>query len=522
VLACATVLAAACLPTGDPPVGRQVIVGRDRVLSAVLPARSPDDGVLRLLISRPNVGVYDSQLYIVSVPDAGGAPRERLLLEHGPGGGCGLQCFQVDSRGRLLLQVADDPSGATQKWILIDPDTGDVLALRDRVDLSPSGQRLASTRYGPPQDIELRESDDRTTALTDVSYGSFVGEDFYYLDLAARLLRVPPGGSPELVREGITSFSALDATQGPPLMMLWTSSDDPLVRGPISLFDPVTLQEQPLGTLADRFISVSPDRRWLLLRGRDDTNYAAFSVLEIATGAEDAFELTGQPGSQPEWRPGTAEIWMGTFANVNVNANGTGTFIKRPGMPALILSATAVQMPEGYSRASYFTRDGRYWFSWEFLGGGEKPGLRVGLADDPNGALFDLTPPETMAYGYRQLVDGRLLIEAFYTVSERSDIYVIDPATGASQRLGEQGRVVEVGDRRVLASLHQIDGYGDLTTIDLDSGRSTLLAAEFAQFAFVERQGADPDLAKPGATVVFQFRARFASPYDGIWVTTLP
>src|SRR5205823_2059439 len=130
----------------------------------------------------------------------------------------------------------------------------------------------------------------------------------------------------------------------------------------------------------------------------------------------------------------------------------------------------AASIWEVNSQPSYFTRDGRYWFSWKATSGQEKPALRVGLADDPAGPRFDLTPPETMAYRYRQLADGRLLIESFYKVLERSDVYAVDPATGASRLLGEQGGVLEVGNRRVLANLHVVDGFGDLTVIDLDGG----------------------------------------------------
>jgi hypothetical protein len=32
----------------------------------------------------------------------------------------------------------------------------------------------------------------------------------------------------------------------------------------------------------------------------------------------------------------------------------------------------------------------------------------------------------------------------------------------------------------------------------------------------------DADGARAAAPVAFQFRARFASPYDGFWLTTLP
>jgi hypothetical protein len=51
---------------------------------------------------------------------------------------------------------------------------------------------------------------------------------------------------------------------------------------------------------------------------------------------------------------------------------------------------------------------------------------------------------------------------------------------------------------------------------------ATPLAREFVGSGYVQVRLGDPDAARPGAPIVFQFRARFASPYDGVWLTTLP
>jgi hypothetical protein len=79
---------------------------------------------------------------------------------------------------------------------------------------------------------------------------------------------------------------------------------------------------------------------------------------------------------------------------------------------------------------------------------------------------------------------------------------------------------VTVGEQRVLVLQHMIDSRGDLRSFDTDTGASALFGAEFAVNAFVEQQGQDK--VKPGAHIAFQFQARFDSPYDGIWVTTIP
>ena len=259
-------------------MGRQVVAGRDGLLTAVLPARSPDDGVLRLLITRPRPGAYDYDLYAISVPPAGGAPSERLLLEHWYQFGCASPmgpCPAVDKRGRLLLSAIDHFEA-----ILVDPDSGERLELGDAAELSPSGDRIAGFRHRPPEEIDLREADNRTTVLTDVSgIGMFVGEDFYYTDNAQRLLRVPPGGVPEVLKEGVDNFSPVVTTQGL-LLLLRLPSSDPLVGGPISLFNPVTREEWPLAIDPIRFYSLSPDGRWLLLLSPDFTGYR---LMEVAT-----------------------------------------------------------------------------------------------------------------------------------------------------------------------------------------------------------------------------------------------
>ena len=59
-----------------------------------------------------------------------------------------------------------------------------------------------------------------------------------------------------------------------------------------------------------------------------------------------------------------------------------------------------------------------------------------------------------------------------------------------------------------------------MTTVEVDSGRQTILAPEFAVTAFVEPQGAN--LAPPGSQIACRFQAPDDSPYDGIWVVNSP
>ena len=88
--------------------------------------------------------------------------------------------------------------------------------------------------------------------------------------------------------------------------------------------------------------------------------------------------------------------------------------------------------------------------------------------------------------------------------------------------------MVAVGKTRALALLQWEGGRnsGALTLIDLVSGAQTLLAEDVylatvdpGHFAAVPP---DTDLLVPGTEIAFLSRGRFASPYDGLWVTRLP
>jgi hypothetical protein len=80
--------------------------------------------------------------------------------------------------------------------------------------------------------------------------------------------------------------------------------------------------------------------------------------------------------------------------------------------------------------------------------------------------------------------------------------------------------MITVGKTRFIGQFHFGTGVGDLTVVELATGRQTILALERAVTAFPEPQG--DDLVAPGTRVVYQFEARSDSPYDGIWVTTVP
>jgi hypothetical protein len=524
-VACAAVGATtACLPRGDPPAGRQVIADRSAYLTGIVPPTS--DGVLRLLVARISADGARNDLYVVSVPDTG-PPSERLLVADLPSGvPCSprasgflaVPCYPTDARGRLYLHTSSDPYQGTQGIARIDPVTGERLDLGDGryFVMSRTRDRVLVVRES---DATLYENDGQATQLAGVyqGYAQFVGEDLFYVVSEQGLMHVPPHGVPELVRAGVTDFYEQKTDTGP-LLDIFITPGAGAGAATSSILDPVTLQDL-FTPIENDPISVSPDRRWLLVEHND----RSLTFIDGVTADREDF-APHDVGMQftHEWRPGHAEVWFLASVYDPDSPPSAVTWIKAPGKPAITVPLFAeglYDVTRGRSFQSIFTSDGAYWFSHPASIVG-RPAIQIGPADDPGAAGFDFNPGGTYNGGYQALADGRLLVSAYYTDFQRSDISAIDPATGATQLLGEQGTVLVVGQRRVLANLHMIDGSGDLTAIDLADGHSTLLAAEFTYVAFIESQRRGD--AEQGARVAFQFRARFDSPYDGIWVTALP
>src|SRR5581483_5033688 len=104
------------------------------------------------------------------------------------------------------------------------------------------------------------------------------------------------------------------------------------------------------------------------------------------------------------------------------------------------------------------------------------------------------------------------------------DDLLVDPATGASRLIASGGYVVAVGATRVFALLHFVagSGTGDLTLIDLDTGRQTLVAENVAGYSLERAPTGPGDPLAPGLRVAYLVRNRIASPWDGVWVATFP
>jgi hypothetical protein len=514
----------ACLPRGEPPAGRQVIAGREAQLAAIVPPN--DDGVLRILVFRPGAGADTKDLYAVSVDATGGPPSERLLrtgLDPADDLGCLHRlapCGQIDARGGIWFYTGDGP-------IRIDAITGERLDLPSSSPswplISPSGQRVFVSEYsfGDTSSAPgtLYEADGRQATFDVAPYAgvgstfAFFGEDFYYLAAGAELMHVPPSGAPEQLAVGVAGFEGFPTPDGA-LLILIRATAEPKVHQWYAR-DPATGQETafPFGADSPTFqgspisgdIHLSPDGPWLLIT---DAVAKHFMVLDYRSGAQQVIafpdDFAGYGGHS--WRPGTFQIWLTTGAS------------ETPTVRILSPDAPPISIP-GLAFAG-FTGDGAFWFSTASGPDVTWPVIQVGPADDPTAPRRLLTPPGTYDYNDWALADGRWMMAVFAKDMDRSDIIAVDLATGDSRLLAERGRMAAVGETRFLGMFHFEGGAGDLTTVEIATGRQTILAPEFAVTAFVEPQGAD--LVAPGRRVVYEFAARSPSPYDGIWVANVP
>jgi len=531
---CMVACAVACAPRGSPPGGRQLVA--DRISSPAGFLRPNGDGLTRLLMTRPGQAAFFQDLYVLSFdPVAAAPPVERLLIPDMASSvsfGCGQQvgsCFETDARGRLLLTTtpAGSPGGLVD-LVRLDPITGERFDFGPILynELSPDGQRLLVHAAPDHQQDILYDEDDRVIPLGVVRQDDFVGAFLYYVDDQHQLMRLAVGGSPERVATGVDSFQAL-ATTGATLLALSrpapgvpanTTGTEPVQPIPdaISFLDTVTLQETP-SPLGNRPFNLSPDGQWLMT-----ADYIANDLTFVN-------RVTGEQAFIPsfvgvDWRPGHDEVWLSPPAEASdIIAIG------RPGASPRQIAGRLFHVPRADAAAPQnvdedgaFTPDGAYWFS-NAMPQTKDSLWQLGAADDPTGPLFAVTPRGSNTQSYWMLADGRLLAPAFTDDYHRANVFVVDPRTGDRRVMGEEGTVIAVGQTRFLMNQHVNDAEGDLTVFQLATGQATVLAPEFTLAVFVQppATGAADSLA-PGALVVFQYQARFASAYDGIWAVAVP
>jgi len=529
--------AAGCLPRGEPPAGRQIVADRSAFLLSLVPANG--DGVLRALFFRAGKDDQHVDLWVAAVDPDGGPTSELKLFPDFPSdveisykpdvSSTGLQ---ADAQGRLFLSTQLLPDQPESELFRVDPVTGEMLDLGggNFATSSPSGHRLLISSFSQSGNPRLFEEADGSSTVLDTKHASFVGENLFYVTAAGDLMRSPPGGAAQAVATGVDDFQFLTGsnyrvTNQQTLLLTRASSPPSMPESPFagpppalnaSLFDTTTLVEKPLpgGLLYQYGAQLSPDERYLIV-SEPSTNpiYASgpAALIDIQSGTieelPDIFRYGG-------WRPEHDELWVSPYdPDSSGMLSASSISIKRPGEPVVVV-------PGFY--LSGFNEDGTYWFSRGASFNAENSSDLAGLADDLSAPRFPIVPNGTTLLGAWTVDGGRLLTEAQPNLDSFREYFIslADPRTGDLRLLGERGYLAAVGQTHALGLYHDSYLRGDLTDSDFASGRTTVIAPEFAVSAIAEPRGDDPYPA--GARVVYQYQARFASPWDGLWLTTVP
>jgi hypothetical protein len=503
---------AACLPRGEVPAGTQLLTDRSASLAALVPPNG--DGLLRILLMRPGATTDSANLSVVSLDaDDQLSPEVPLIADIDPVSSVncpgGVAPCGFDDQGRV--QIFKKAGGSVR----LDPVTGDM------EPLNPLGQPPAVKRYyryDTQTSGTLVDADGHATPIMLATPApgvffapyTFVGDDFYYVDPQNELIDIPPTDVPQQVATGVTYFRFLQTDAGPVLGLIRTTSDGTATRS--SVGDPRSGMETVLPFDVSEAV-ISPDGRWVLDTGGQANGQ--FTFFDRSSGSAQLIAV-GQQAQFTQWRPGTDEAWVTSFDTQPT------VWVLRPdaspvSVPGVALSGVSANI--GVMQQS-FTADGAYWFAQTPTAADNTNIIQVGSADDPAGPRYDLNPPATFVYHAWYLPDDRVLATSYVKDTSRADANVVDLRTGVTRLVGERGVVAAVGQTRFMGMFHMEESRGDLIAGGFENEGSSQLAREFTARAFAEPQGAD--LLAPGTRIVYQFQARTASPYDGIWVVNCP
>lgn len=520
ILAVMSLATGACLPRGEPPAGRQFLSDPTASLLALIPSGS--DGMRQVLFFRPSQRQDPDLVDLWALTlDANDEPSpERMLF---PGIASGLQLsyrpaagsssFPLDARGRIYV-VTDQGDDLFR----IDVATGEKQDLGPGLFplLSPAGQRVLTQSMAGG--YTLYEADDQMVAIAG-SQAQFLGETLFYLSSDCTLMSVVAGAPPQPVAHDIANYYP---ARGTLLFIRHTSGgacNPQIFTGPSTgtqgLLDLATLQETPLPAEL-QFVpgNMSPDGHWMTgYRYDEKKRQSELVIVDLTTGTA---EPLGPGVVSTAWRPGHDELWMTTYDESKPGLSAALLSIKIPGQePPLTVPDV---FPSG------FNEDGRYWLSRGTPPDQLVSSDLVGLADDPTGPRQHAVPEGSSLDFLQTLVDGRLLVGSLTSLDDfrNSDYQIVDPRDGATSTLALRGYLSAVGDNRLLGIFHYVFERGDLTAVDFATGHQIILASEYAMAAVVEANVNDGDGFPPNARIVYQFRARFDSPWSGLWVATAP
>jgi hypothetical protein len=532
----ATFACGACLPLGAPPPGRHELAARDLDgVGFIQPAPGQPATLFARRWPDPYTTPCESHVSIFTLDEAtspDGLATERPLAEHVelpttgiyPGTGLLQYALPSDARGRIYLMTqpptppVDGGCPIPAKLGRFDVATGARTDLGGVVDpqrgaqLSPDRTRVLFNSVPPPGEppaarAVLRDLDDHELTFP-VDNAQFVGADVYGVRPPTDLVRLNADGTMTAALTEVGGIEVVPSARGPLLSVYpnYQTNELPL---PQRLFDPATAAEVPLPTKGGDRVELSPSGRYVMvIDGRPTTGDPTqvvltdlgYTLFDRDTGTSES--RTWPAGQQGIWRPGKDEFWI-----------DARTKILRwiPGKPTL---ETPLSSP---SDGSSFTSDGRTWLTYR---GGNVEARSADHLDDPP---FLLNPPASVTELGAEVPDGRLLIQVKVGPYNRFDIYLVDLVARTRTPLAAGGFVIAAGRTRALAMLKWVmtGGSGDLALLDFETGAITTLAENVYRFA-IEPAPAGGDPLAPGLRVATLVRARIASPYDGLWVTTLP
>jgi hypothetical protein len=571
---CTVAGSAGCLPVGTPPVGQHVIA--DRTLTGVYLSPSEQEGVpSHLLATGPLRGLPLASVYASSEPyvSDGAALSDLYVIPYDgvASPASGLAGWQpvvsdlvvdyraliggdipTDSQGRLIFlrYVPDLDLMQIERVDLADRATSQVgypsvLVNGQFFVLSPARTRV----YSPGQLCELdgclpvnraaSEAGAGATANQFATIVAFIGEDFYYVDRPAgasaatggNLNRIRPQATPEVLLSftGTVTFQPILSDRTPQLL-LFLSTDSG--AAPFALLDTDTLNTTSLPPEKGQaqFVSASSDGHWLAFvtalaaanpGQRADHRLFLYDWTTGSHATVDSARVGQGIGTYREWRPGRAELWFSTFDD------GLGVWRPDAGL-ATARSTLLPYLRAPEDKSSVFTRDGRHWFSMGEGGEGARSTVYVGSSDAPTAPLQVLNPRGTVTTSYWETDGGRLLVGAWTLDGNRKDIYLVDADAGTSRAIASTGHLLALGHTRALALLNWESAResGDLTLIDLASGAHTVLAENVYEVSVDRGMSASVppggDTLAPGTRVAFLTNNRLASPWDGLWVASLP
>lgn len=554
-----TAAALGCLPAGKPPPGRQVI--HDRTLGSVYLSPSERDGVPSYLLASgptrnpPLDGPLAYQtlddLYVFA--DPGTAATTEGLAGMQPA----IEGMQVpsvpftsstlptDALGRLLyvrfspLTAVSQPSPFEVRRFDPTSNTEERIASADLLSGQvPFIRSLGRTRGYAPNSGEGKLFElEGEHLLWSVLDAVFVGEDFYCTGLlsapdptsaapGSNVIRIKPNAEPEVLLSstGQLGITPIVGDQAPQLLLSLVSDQG---RSAFSLLDTGSLVSTPLPAQKGQaqFVSASPDGHWLAFVSASsstdptqppDNRYFVYNWVDNIYTSLDSSVVGQNIGGYSEWRPGHQELWISLLPD--------GLAVWLPGSYlATARNHRIFHNPRYWPSA--FTQDGAHWFSND---AGDSLAVTMGSSDDPTGTTQQLNPAGTGISSPSETRDGRLLVQIYLLDPRRSDISLVDPGAGTTQAIASNGHVVTLGQTRALALLNfdLARLAGDLTLVDLASGRPTLLAEDVYSVAVDRGMSAtlspETDILAPGTRIAFLTRNRLHSPYDGLWVGELP